>query len=387
MNRNNRILLIIALCGMAGCSIGVCLNSTGVFFNPIAESFNAKRGTVAMFSTILAFTSAIGAVILPLFINNRNFKKLYIAGSILSVIAVLLLANSQSIMMLYVGGFLFGLGSSTYSVVMITTIINSTITENVGTITGLVFSFAGVIGAVFSPLFANIIAASSWRVGFYVMAVLVAVQCLPGVFVPLNVERTTADSQTGRKFNYLTVAFMSAAAMSAMYSLLPPLAQHLPGIVSSKGLDGSRAPFLVTVAMISNIVFKLAAGVLVDKLKAMKTLLIMTVGIIISIMFMWFGGSITVIGIGAAFFGSIYAICSVVNGILVKEVFGIDNYKQAYSVVSFAGSVTNALAISMIGYVYDFTGSYSLAFILAIILSVCGYLAATNAKKKHLGDA
>ena len=38
----------------------------------------------------------------------------------------------------------------------------------------------------------------------------------------------------------------------------------------------------------------------------------------------------------------------------------------------FAGNIANALGISAVGYIYDFTRSYDLAIILVIILGAAG---------------
>ena len=42
--------------------------------------------------------------------------------------------------------------------------------------------------------------------------------------------------------------------------------------------------------------------------------------------------------------------------------FGVENYGKVYSFFALAGNVGGAVAMSLIGYVYDFTGSYMGAF-------------------------
>ena len=71
-------------------------------------------------------------------------------------------------------------------------------------------------------------------------------------------------------------------------------------------------------------------------------------------------------------YGSIYSVCSVVIALYAKEVYGLENYKKAYPIIVFAGNIANALGISAVGYIYDFTRSYDLAIILVIILGAAG---------------
>ena len=63
--KGKKLFLILVLCLMAASSIGLFLNTFGVFFTPIADSLNEKRGTVAIISTILIFSSATCSIILP----------------------------------------------------------------------------------------------------------------------------------------------------------------------------------------------------------------------------------------------------------------------------------------------------------------------------------
>ena len=195
MKKKNSLFLIITLCLMAASSIGLFLNTFGVFFTPIADTLNEKRGTVAIISTILIFSSAICGIVLPRIATNRNYKKIFIAGIIGTVCSLVFMANASSLLMLYVGALLLGISFSAYHMVMITTVINSSFDENIGTINGIVFSFAGIAGAVFAPLFSAVIEQRGWRAGFYVMAIAAAAMCRPGIFADMKVERAVKEEK------------------------------------------------------------------------------------------------------------------------------------------------------------------------------------------------
>lgn len=86
---------------------------------------------------------------------------------------------------------------------------------------------------------------------------------------------------------------------------------------------------------------------------------------------------------GAFLFGAMYSITSFGGSSVVRDVFGDAAYKRAYSVISFFGCASNALGISLVGYIYDFTSSYDPAIIMSVVLAILAYLSATAAKKKH----
>ena len=385
MKKTKNLFLILVLCLMAASSIGLFLNSFGVFFTPIADSLNEKRGTVAIISTILIFAGAIGGIILPRIATNGNYKKIFIAGIIGTVCSLIFMANAASLTMLYIGALVLGVSYSTYHMVMITTVINSSFDSNIGTINGIVFSFAGIAGAVFAPLFSSVIEQRGWRTGFYLMAILAVVMCLPGIFAQLNVER----GDTGEKeaddsgFNYVALPYILSLIMSFSFMFMPSLPQHFPGLAICKGLRDNVGPLLVSSAMIGNIVFKLLAGVLADRLGTMKTVFVMVI-ISVAGSLLLFTSSTMLLLAGAFLYGSIYSVCAVLIALYTKEVYGLDNYKKAYPIIVFAGNVANALGISAVGYIYDFTGSYDAAVILVMIMAALGVTLSVISRKLQL---
>ncbi|MBR5340543.1 MAG: MFS transporter [Erysipelotrichaceae bacterium] len=384
MKKQNNILLIFSLCLMAACSVGLYTNSTGVFFTPIAESLNEKRGNVAVFYTIMIFANAIFSVIIPTRATNKNFKKIYIGGVIGCLCSLILMSNATSLIMLYIGGLLLGASFSTFFVVVLTTIINCSFTENTGTITGFVLSFSGLAGAVFSPLLSSVINAYDWHIAFYVMAGITVLLCLPAIFAEMKIEqeKTTVNASSA-KFNYLSTGFLMIVAMYVFYMYLPALPQHLPGIASSKSMD-QIGSLLVSSCMIGNIVFKLVAGILADKLGSIKAMFIMSAVTLTGAIMLLITETTLSALIGSFLFGAIFSVAAVLSSYHVRTVFGTENYKKAYSVMSMAGNINNAFSIAAIGYIYDFFASYNPAIILAIAFDIIAFILALLAKKKVL---
>ena len=377
--KNNRALTIIALCGMASSSIGLFMNSVGVFFTPIAEELGKSQGQISMFTTILTFTMAIGSLIVPGFINEKNFKKIYAAGVIVSALGVLGLAFSKNLVILYVSSFIMGVGVSGYSVIIINLLISNSFDSNIGSITGLIFSFAGIVGAVLSPTFATIIAKVNWHVAMVVMAVLVVVFCTPGFFCHFRF-REPAQNNKEETFNYLSVAFIACFLMLFFYQFIPGVPQHLSNYAVTRNL-ASIGPLMVSACMIGNIASKLLAGRLVDSIGSLRSLLIMSCAVIVACLLLIVGSGRVILLGAAVLLGSAYAICSVIAPLLIRETFGPDKYKVTYPVIALGGNISNALALSIVGFIYDFTSSYNMTFILVIVFCIASYLLANVARK------
>ena len=70
--------------------------------------------------------------------------------------------------------------------------------------------------------------------------------------------------------------------------------------------------------------------------------------------------------IGSFMFGSIYSVGAVGIPMLTHYFFGNENYARTYSFVGFLTNVGSASSLTLIGYLYDFTQSYQMVFIIAL---------------------
>lgn len=83
-------------------------------------------------------------------------------------------------------------------------------------------------------------------------------------------------------------------------------------------------------------------------------------------------GLSSMIIVGAFLLGSIYSVGAVGLPVLTKYFFGIDNYSKVFPIISFLSNLGAAFALTLVGYIYDFTNSYNFSFILAIgINTIC----------------
>ncbi|WP_051258455.1 MFS transporter [Atopococcus tabaci] len=66
-------------------------------------------------------------------------------------------------------------------------------------------------------------------------------------------------------------------------------------------------------------------------------------------------------------FGTVYSVPVVGITLLTREFFRTVNYGKVYPGISFALSIGGAFSLSLVGYVYDFSGSYVPAFLIALV--------------------
>ena len=105
---------------------------------------------------------------------------------------------------------------------------------------------------------------------------------------------------------------------------------------------------------------------------------------IISIVILLLAPSSTVLLIGSFLFGSVYSVGAVGFALLTKHFFGVENYSTVYPIISFATNFGGAFALSLVGYIYDFTGSYVYAFIIALTINVANLILLYIVVKSYL---
>ena len=363
---------IIALCGMAGAAVGIVLNSMGVFYTPVAEGLGVKVGTVSFYSTISMIVGAVFVVIFPRLLNKKNFKLFLYGGMITVILSIFFMSFATKVVHFYILSALMAMGNTCFSLYTINALINSSIKKNIGTMTGIVFSFSGVAGAISSPLITSVITRFGWSNGYRAMALLIAVFLFPSLFAGFEWDMDSKNSSgaDGKgKFRYDGL-FISVAAVYVLSVTLTSMPQHFVGFAGTRGMDASVGALMLSTSMIGNISFKLISGILRDKTST-KTAILTTIAISLAgLVLLAVGKGKIILMLGALLLGACFSVGSVLAPILIREVFGFENYKYTYPVACFFGSTLIALALSGIGYVYDFTRSYIPSVIAMALMSV-----------------
>lgn len=380
--------IVTVLCGLAASSVGLCINSVGVFYAPVAEDLGILRGTFSMHVTIASIVTAVAALFMPGLMNSRTFKPILTAGVLLSGISTCLMACVSNMPFFYLLGTLRGIGNAAYGMVMLTVILNRWFAARHGLATSVVLSFGGIAGAVCSPVLTAVIEKAGWRTGYIVMGILMIAFCVPAILYPFSLspeaeglkpygaEQGAPDARENRekadtqKFHYLSVPFVAMFLVGVLHTAITCLPQHFPGFAQSIGNTAAVGAAMLSFCMAGNILSKLQIGVLADCWSSMKATAFM-IGVHLLSIFMLLVFRSEILLYGAAFlFGFVYSVSAVGLVLITKDCFGVENYAKAYPVISFAGGVSCAVGMSLVGYLFDFTGSYQAAFLAAALFHV-----------------
>lgn len=386
-------LVLAGCCGMSASSLGVNINTVGVFYTPVAESLGVYRGDFAMHSTIAAIAMAIMSLYIPRILAIHRFKPVLIVGVIAAVLGSIGMAFTTNMWMFYLLGAIRGFGSGAFALVPVTTLLNNWFEEKNGMAMSVAFGFAGVGGAFMSPLFTSLIQSVGWEMSFIVMGILMGLLCIPGILFASTLDPTEegllpygAKSEEeietddrakllkqkleNKPVSYKGMAFLSLLIVALFHSSIVGIVQHLPGIAEAVQLSTNVGALMLSASMIGNIIFKLIIGVMSDKLGAVKSVVIMIAINFVSLLIMSFFHTSSAMIFAGFLFGTVYTIPPVGLPLLTNSFFGRVRAMRVYPIISFSSGIGTAAAMSLVGYVYDFTGSYQSAFWIALAFHV-----------------
>ena len=382
-NQRKPWLVLAICCGLAASSIGISINSSGVFYTPVAEDLGILRRTFSLHMTIFSLVTALSALFVPRLMARFSYKLILIISITTTVIATAMMGFVNNIYAFYLLGAIRGLATGMFSIVPLTMIINEWFHQKHGFATSFVFGFSGLAGSICSPILSQCIAFVGWQYAYVIKALIIAVLCLPAIFYPFAIkpqdegllpygyqpETITQHQNKAPAFRLMQVGFICFFILAFINTMITGMTQHFPGFAESMGLSATIGATLLSAGMIGNIVSKLLIGSMSDYFGPVKATLTMMTTNMLGMIILIFSPSVIGLYLGAFLFGSIYSVGAVGLPLLCKYFFGTENYTRAFPMISFASNFGAALALSIVGYIYDFTGSYMNAFLIGIVIN------------------
>lgn len=381
-------LVLACACGMAAASIGLSINVIGVFYTPVSEALNIYRGSFAFHNTIASIAMAFVSLIIPQLIYRIGWKPALAVGIALGVIGTSGMGFTTNLTAFYILGALRGAGTALFAMVPLTMIVNGWFEEKNGLAMSLSFGMSGIAGAILSPIFTALIEQAGWDVAFIIKGLVIGAFCLPALlypyalnpreegYLPYGHDPEAAVKQTNLKkkelppFSYASIAFIALFIFSFLHTNIIGMSQHLPGFGESLGMSPLVGGWMMSAAMIGNITFKLIIGVLADKIGIVRsTLLMMGLNVLAIVLLITWQQPIPLV-IHSWLFGTMFCIPAVAFPLLSNQFFGRAAATRVYPVLTFAMGIGGAISVTIIGYIFDFTGSYQAAFLIAIALNV-----------------
>ena len=374
------LLVIIAMAGMVGCSVGLVQNVAGVYFDPIASEMNIGRGPVSFSLTIYVLLSAAGSLLFKKISDRIGAEFTTKIAAVLLIAGTVLSGLSRNLFALYLFNVIKGIGGGLVHLVTASMFINNWFEKRNGLMVSIAMAFSGVAGAIFSPLLSYMISRYGWKIGYMFNGAVMFVLLIPLLFFGIAYhpedsgltpygcsEREESEKETDREDRPDAKRDMLLCIYAIIVGFVTCVPQFFPGHAGTLNYSTSFGSLLISLSMITNIVSKVVLGSLVDKIGPKKAVMI-TSSIVLIGSFLMLNN--IVLYLGALLFGFCFAGSTVGMTSISREQYSKKEYLIKYPILSFVSTAVNALGSPLVGFIYDGSGSYSAAFIVCIVMMV-----------------
>ena len=361
--------------------------STGIWTRPWQEEFGWTRAEIGFQQSISVIVLMLLAPAVGRLIDRYGIRPIA-AISLLGYASFLLLFPFMdgSLAMLYAISFgyaIFGIGTSG---VAFTRPVNAFFEKNRGLALGIALTSGGVMAYAIPRFLTPFVAENGWRAGYVVMFLIVLVST-PLVYFLLRdnpediqgADEGATDSEaeagsTGSGMTFAatirTVTFWKVAAIflfisSAVLGLIPAF---IP-LLQDAGLSAAESGQLAAILGLSVMIGRLFIGFIIDRIFAPYVTATAFTLVALGCLSLGIGG------VDYAIFAAIalgFAVGAEVDliGYFTARYFGLLNYGAIYGLLYSIFIFGAAIAPLYTGYIWDVTGNYDLALMIAAALMV-----------------
>lgn len=406
-NKSRKHWIVLAITAMMfGASGGIINNVIGIFYQPMAHDLNLLVGDIAFHSTITSVVVGVAALFLPRVFQVIGWRPVILIGSLLAFIGMAGMAFFDSLTMFYTLGAIRGLGATAFQMVAVSIIINNWFEEKNGFAMSIASAFYGLVSMVLAPIISIIVADYGWRIGFIFSGILLLIFLLPAIIYPLTIRpedsgllpygklveseiiaetngRSNIESEKDTSIS--KAAFTAMLLMTLFSTMIMGMNQHLSSHGESMGMTIQYSGYMLSAVMFGNIFFKLTVGPVLDRIGSVKTAISINAINVIGLLLLNVGRGAIIPIIASFIFGSIFSFGAVIMPLLTNELFGRQHFGKVFPIIVFISNLGIVLSNTLVGYVFDFTGVYTLAFVIGIVFQLFDllflYIAVKNCLK------
>lgn len=370
-------LVVLSCCGMAAGSIGLCNNTDGIFYSAVCEALGVGRGSIALYTTFSSLATGFIAPIIVGLVSRFKMHHIMRLGVLLTVSSVLLMSLASKPWIFYLLGIMRGIGCACFAAQMFTIVLGNWFTKRRSLFVGIAQSTAGLAAAVFSPVFSQIIERAGYKTAYLVNAALILAFSLPGSFIirqkpemigcepyggsaVIDTRKNTKENIAFPKFKAFSAMFIFIVAADWLAVMICQITPHLQSYGMTLGKTATFGATLASAAMVGNVISKAFVGFLCDLIGCIRSMYIILILVMLSLgaLLMGVNGNVALIGLTLVV-GFIYGATAVCFPEFVRLVYGREQYGNAYAILSMFAYCSSALSVSLIGFVYDALGSYT----------------------------
>lgn len=371
-------LILITCCLLPGIGVGLVSSTISIYITPVTTELGISVGEFTLYNTICSLTCMVFLPFAGRIFVKVNPRVLLTVVVIIQMITYACMGLQTTAVGFYICGVILGICQPFPLYLAVPTLVSNWFATGVSSKMGIAMSFTGLGAAVCSPIVNALITAFGWRMTYPIMAGASAIILIPLLLfvvrfkpadkglLPYGTEKVDVSSESITiKASGLpaakatkTSAFWILIMMTAITCIPTAFVSYASPVAQSVGYNAATAATFASLFTLGLTAGKMLLGFLVDMMKTWKAFGIMFLCGILGI-FIFMGNFSTITSL-IGFFMLGVAVPSPSAGcpMLARLKFGTLEYTKINSYVSMMVSLGGALAISIIGFAYNYFGSY-----------------------------
>ncbi|PJB39724.1 MAG: hypothetical protein CO106_10530 [Deltaproteobacteria bacterium CG_4_9_14_3_um_filter_44_9] len=152
--------------------------------------------------------------------------------------------------------------------------------------------------------------------------------------------------------------------------------------MTDKGISSGSAANLLSLLMLSSMTGRVVMGALSDRIGRVKSIYICLGTNMLALLWLMFATNIWMFSLFAVAYGFTYGGGVPQWAALVGDIFGLTAMGAIFGTVVFFVTLFGTIGPILFGYIFDVTGSYNIAFLIAAILIAVGLFILSFIKKQ-----
>lgn len=376
--------------------------SFALFLPSWVDEFSWSRGDMSLAQAVALILTGLAAPMVGIFIMKKGVKMAMILGNLICVAGLIMVSYQQHIWQLFLGyGVLIGLGMSLGGMLAMMTVINNWFIMKRPLALSLSMAAIGFGAVLFNPLLMMLINSIGWRNTYLLIAAAAFLFCVitPALLLvnkpedlgqvpdgPVSKKAKKAESAgvVSKNLYKTPVDFSAKEALLTrtmwmligytivQFTVMQLMLTHQITFLIDMGIPNTKAALVGGVFGCMMGVSQLGVGFLGLKFKmhslAVASILFSIAGISIII----FAHSMGLVILCNVFMGIGFGIQSIALGNLIPDYFGRTEFPKMMGYTMPFTTFLSAIGTPVAGYIRDATGSYILAFQLALAALVLG---------------
>jgi MFS family permease len=351
-----------------------------VTLKPIAADLQTARAVPSLAYSLMMVGAGVGGVAMGWWMDRRSVFQPVVFGSVMIAVGALVASRAESGWSLYVAnGLLIGLLGKAAMVAPLVANVTRWFDRRRGLAVAIITSGQGVAGAIWPGIIQQLNDAVGWRATYMYFGIFALLTMVPTAFLlrpraPVSLADPVrhAAGGTHRVLGYRAWSVQGMlwlATVGCCAGMAMPIV-HLVSHATDLGHSQERAALLLSTLFTAAIFSRIGFGMLADRIGPLPTLIIGSCCQAIMLVVLAFTTSYWSLVLAAALFGLGFSGIMPNYPLVIRLLFPVDQAGWRIASQYLFAAMGMALGGWLGGIIFDFTGSYSTAFLVGVAFNL-----------------